>query len=150
MSSHHSSRDEPAYLTPDGNCSPPPACVGQSMPIRDQWIEWSAPAGRANIRKVVCNSRFAIARGAHVPNLASHLLAKTPRRLPGDWQERYGYSPVLIETFIDCTTHVGTCYRAPSWIELGHSAGYEAPGAGGRRRTSPGPRRFGSPWSGCC
>ena len=34
-----------------------------------------------------------------VPNLASHSLAQALQRLPADWQDRYRYGPVLVETF---------------------------------------------------
>jgi hypothetical protein len=45
------------------------------------------------------------------------------RKFRDDWQERYGYSPVLMETFVDPTRYRGTCYRAANWLFLGQTAG---------------------------
>ncbi|GFP24316.1 hypothetical protein HKBW3S09_01783, partial [Candidatus Hakubella thermalkaliphila] len=49
-------------------------------------------------------------------NLASRVLAGVARRLPKDWQTRYGYQPVLLETFVEQGRFRGTCYRAANWI----------------------------------
>ncbi|MHB8295831.1 MAG: hypothetical protein ACYDH5_14650 [Acidimicrobiales bacterium] len=37
----------------------------------------------------------------HVPHLASAVLARATRRLRSDWWDRYGYAPVLVETFVE-------------------------------------------------
>jgi len=60
---------------------------------------------------------------ARVQNLASHVLAKAARQLPRDWQERYGYTPVPLETFVDAEQFDGAGYRAANWIEVGQSSG---------------------------
>ncbi|MBV5339189.1 MAG: DUF4338 domain-containing protein, partial [Deltaproteobacteria bacterium] len=36
-----------------------------------------------------------------VPHLASHVLGKALRRLPHDWQSRYGKEPLMVETFVE-------------------------------------------------
>jgi hypothetical protein len=90
---------------------------------RDQWIGWSERAQRANLEKVVCNSRFLIAPSVQVANLASHVLAVSVGRLARDWQARYGYAPVLVETFVDGQRYAGTCYRAANWVHVGQTAG---------------------------
>lgn len=90
---------------------------------RDEWIGWSEQARRANLQRVVCNSRFLIAPGVKVPNLASHALRLAIEQLPGDWQAKYGYEPVLVETFVDRQRFLGTCYRAASWQQVGQTAG---------------------------
>jgi hypothetical protein len=41
--------------------------------------------------------------------------------MPEDWHARYGYRPVLMETFVDSTRYRGTCYRAAYWVYLGQS-----------------------------
>ena len=51
---------------------------------RDEWIGWSEHAQRANLEKVVCNSRFLIAPSVQVANLASHVLALSVGRLARD------------------------------------------------------------------
>ena len=57
------------------------------------------------------------------PNLASRILATAAKRLPHDWESRYGYQPVLLETFVECDRFRGTCYRAANWIHVGQTKG---------------------------
>ena len=44
-------------------------------------------------------------------------------RLADDWQQRYGYRPVLLETFVETPRFQGTCYKAANWIYLGDTQG---------------------------
>jgi hypothetical protein len=90
---------------------------------RDQYIGWTDAARRANLNRVVCNSRFLILPSVHVTNLASHVLSLCMTRLISDWTERYGYGPVLAETFVDPRRFAGTCYRAANWVRVGRTAG---------------------------
>jgi len=102
---------------------------------RDEWVGWSEPARVANLRRVVCNSRFLLAPSVEVANLASHVLALSLRRLARDWQERYGYEPVLVETFVDGTRFAGTSYRAANWQWVGQTAGRADGYRNGKRST---------------
>lgn len=102
---------------------------------RDEWIGWSERARVANLQQVVCNSRFLIAPSVQVPNLASHVLSLSVRRLTRDWRERYGYEPVLVETFVDGQRFAGTCYRAANWVGVGQTAGRENGYSNGKRST---------------
>jgi hypothetical protein len=102
---------------------------------RDQWIGWSEGARVANLQQVVCNSRFLLAPSVEVPNLASHVLALSVHRLPRDWRERYGYEPVLVETFVDGQRFAGTCYRAANWEWVGQTAGRDDGYSNGKRST---------------
>jgi len=102
---------------------------------RDEWIGWSERARVANLQQVVCNSRFLIAPSVEVPNLASHVLSLSVRRLAGDWRERYGYEPVLVETFVDGQRFAGTCYRAANWVWVGQTAGRDNGYSNGKRST---------------
>jgi len=45
------------------------------------------------------------------------------RQLPTDWEKRYGYRPLLLETLVDANRFRGTCYRAANWIALGRTQG---------------------------
>lgn len=89
---------------------------------RDKYIGWTEAARRANLNRVVCNSRFLILPSVRVPHLASHVLSLCTSRLGKDWSERYGYTPLLAETFVDPSRFVGTCYRAANWIHVGKTA----------------------------
>ena len=42
---------------------------------------------------------------------------------PCDWERRYGYRPLLLETLVDGQRFAGTCYRAANWILLGETQG---------------------------
>jgi hypothetical protein len=90
---------------------------------RDQSIGWSEAARRAHLQQVVCNDRFLIPSTVRVANLASHALALTLKRLPEDWEQRYGVRPVLVETFVDGSRFEGTCYRAANWTVAGPTSG---------------------------
>ena len=45
------------------------------------------------------------------------------RRLPDDWQARYGYRPLLLETFVQSDRFAGTSYRAANWTHVGQTQG---------------------------
>jgi hypothetical protein len=90
---------------------------------RDQWIGWDEAARRENLHLVVNNSRFLLVPDFQVPNLASHALSQVLARLPEDWQHRYGYRPVLVETFVERGRFHGGSYRAANWQAIGLSTG---------------------------
>lgn len=88
---------------------------------RDRWIGWSEKARTRNLQLVIANSRFLLV--PQVPNLASHVLSRCLDRLPADWQDQYGYKPLLVESFVDPERFDGTCYRAAGWTHVGATAG---------------------------
>ena len=55
--------------------------------------------------------------------LASKILSMINRQLPRDWHQRYGYRPVLLETFVETQRHRGTCYKASNWTLVGQTVG---------------------------
>jgi hypothetical protein len=91
--------------------------------VRDEWIGWSEGTREARLSMIVSNSRFLILPTVKVASLASHVLGLATRRLACDWQQHYGYKPVLVETFVDSSRCEGTCYRAANWIGLGMTEG---------------------------
>lgn len=98
------------------------SAAAYAVAARDRWIGWDAAARRAHLEQVVCNSRFLLLPHVMVPHLASHVLGLAARRLPADWRARYGYPPVLLETFVGRRFR-GTCYRAANWIAVGQTRG---------------------------
>lgn len=90
---------------------------------RDTWIGWDPATRRANLNLICGNARFLIRPGIQVPNLASWLLAAITRRLPADWHARYGYAPVLAETFVETPRFTGASYRAANWTRIGQTKG---------------------------
>ena len=55
------------------------------------------------------------------------------RRLPTQWEERYGIQPVLLETFVDTERFAGTCYKAANWIYVGKTKGRGKLGPAGKQ-----------------
>jgi hypothetical protein len=100
-----------------------PACY--ALKDRDLWISWSALQRVERLKLIVQNRRFLLLtpKGG-APNLASQVLGGALRVLPGQWQERFGYRPLLAETFTDPEAYAGTCYKASNWEAVGWSAGY--------------------------
>lgn len=90
---------------------------------RDEWIGWSREQRHRNLCGIVNNARFLIPPWIRVASLASKLLAMAARVLPGHWEGRYGYRPVLLETFVEAERFAGTCYRAANWTCVGWTQG---------------------------
>ena len=90
---------------------------------RDQFVGWSAQARQQNLRWVVNNERFVILPWVQIKYLASHLLARAVRQLPGDWQRVYGHDLALVETFVEDQRFAGTAYAAANWICVGQTLG---------------------------
>lgn len=96
------------------------AAPAKALADRDAWIGWTELERRRFLFRIVNNTRFLILPGVKVPHLASHALSLASRRLRTDWRKRYGYAPVLLETFVT-PPHRGTCYRAANWRFLGET-----------------------------
>jgi hypothetical protein len=90
---------------------------------RDRWIGWSAEQRRARLHLIVNNARFLILPWVKSRNLASWILSRCARSLPYDWEKRYGYRPVLLETFVEHGRFRGTCYKAANWTCIGETQG---------------------------
>ena len=93
------------------------------MQARDAWIGWSDEQRRCHLQSIVNNGRFLILPWVRVKGLASKILALSARRIPRDWEIRYGYRALLLETLVDAERFHGTCYRAANWINVGQTAG---------------------------
>ena len=90
---------------------------------RDTWIGWSTSVQKNNLHMIVNNSRFLILPWVNSKNLASHILSLCAKQLPHDWQQAYGYSPILMETFVEKDRFAGTCYKAANWTFVGVTKG---------------------------
>ncbi|HXI53547.1 MAG TPA: Druantia anti-phage system protein DruA, partial [Candidatus Saccharimonadales bacterium] len=88
---------------------------------RERWIGWDLGTRRQNLHRVINNSRFLVL--GRVPNLASLVLSRVTARLAQDWEERYGYRPVLVETFVELERLSGGCYRAANWQAIAVTQG---------------------------
>ena len=90
---------------------------------RDRFIDWGSEQREKKLHLIVNNARFLILPWVTSRNLASRMLAGLARQLPRDWQTRYGYQPVLLETFVEKNRFRGTCYKAANWIHAGQTQG---------------------------
>lgn len=92
---------------------------------RDEWIGWNEAQRAQRQKLIVQNRRFVLLMppGEH-PNLASRILGQMVRELPGLWVDRFGYRPLLAETFSDIEAREGTCYKASGWLALGKTKGF--------------------------
>jgi hypothetical protein len=90
---------------------------------RDNFIGWVPKLREERLHLIVNNARFLILPWIQSKHLASKLLGLVARRISNDWYNRYGYNPVLLETFVEKDRFQGTCYRAANWICLGNTQG---------------------------
>jgi len=106
----------------------PLACLAWSsaprhIGSRDRFIGWSAHMRKNHLHRIVYNTRFLILPWVRVPLLASHILGRMARILPGDWNRFYCHDICYLETFVDKDRFEGTCYKAANWIYLGDTTG---------------------------
>ena len=90
---------------------------------RETFIGWQHDQRLKNLQLVVNNARFLILPWVQSKGLASKILSRVARQLPGDWHQRYGYRPVLFETFVETERHRGICYKAANWVHVGQTTG---------------------------
>jgi hypothetical protein len=90
---------------------------------RERFIGWSEQQRQKNLQLVINNARFLVLPWIQSKGLASKILALAARQLPKDWKHRYGFEPVLLETFVEYERHKGTCYKAANWVNVGRTAG---------------------------
>ena len=90
---------------------------------RDRFIGWSPEQREANLHWVLNNARFLILPWIRIKNLASKVLSRCVQRLPEDFRTRYGWAPVLLESFVESGRFAAFCYQAANWIYLGQTQG---------------------------
>lgn len=91
---------------------------------RDASIGWSERQRWNRLRYIANNQRFCVLDEHRRPNLASQALGAVLRRLSFDYEQRWGHPVVLVETFTDPARHLGTCYKAANFTQLGRTSGY--------------------------
>jgi len=111
--------------------------AAKALGARDRWIGWSDSVRLQNLGWVVGNSRYLIFPWVEVKNLASHTLGLLARRVGADWEARWGYRPLLLESFVDPAHHGGSCYKAAGWQFVGMSTGEGLVRPGSSYSTTP-------------
>ena len=90
---------------------------------RDRFIGWNHDQRQKNLHLVINNARFLILPWVQSIHLASCLLGRISRQIADDWQNRYNYRPVLLETFVETPRFKGTAYKSSNWILVGQTQG---------------------------
>jgi hypothetical protein len=90
---------------------------------RDRWIGWDTEERRKYLHTVVGMSRFLIRPSVKCRNLASKVLSMSMSVLADDFERKYKYRPLLVESFVDTKKYSGVCYRASNWIPVGKTKG---------------------------
>ena len=113
------------------------AGAAKALAARDQWIGWDRRCRQQNLPWVINNTRLLIFPWVRVRHLASHVLGQLAGRVRQDWQVRWGYEPLLMETFVDPDRFSGTCYRAAGWLALARTTGRGLARAGQPYQSTP-------------
>jgi transposase len=98
------------------------SCAWRVAP-RDWYIGWSDEKRQKNLHLLVNNARFLILPWVNSRNLASMALSMVTKRIGEDWQRRYNYTPVLLETFVEKNRFSGASYKAANWKHVGETKG---------------------------
>jgi hypothetical protein len=113
------------------------AGAAKAIQARDQWIGWDRAGRQRNLPWVINNTRLLIFPWVRIRHLGSHALGQLARGVREDWKQRWGYGPLLMETFVDPARFSGTCYRAAGWIELARTTGRGLQRAGRVYQSTP-------------
>ena len=113
------------------------AGAAKALAARDRWIGWERQRRQQNLPWVINNTRLLIFPWIRIGDLGSHVLGQLGRRVGQDWQERWGYRPLLMETFVDPQKFSGTCYRAAGWLALARTTGRGLARAGQAYESTP-------------
>jgi hypothetical protein len=98
------------------------AAAALQLSDRDMWIGWDADQRQNHLHSVVGMNRFLIRASVNCHNLASKTLSMVIKVCVNDFENRYGYKPLLFESFVD-EAWSGSCYRAANWIKIGKTKG---------------------------
>jgi hypothetical protein len=99
------------------------AGAAKAIRVRDQWIGWSRLRREQNLPWLINNSRLLIFPWVRIDQLGGQVLGQLAGRVRADWVERWGYEPLLMESFVDPEKFGGMSYQTAGWIKLGMTTG---------------------------
>ena len=99
------------------------AAPALQLSARDQWIGWNKEERQSKLHTIVGMSRFLIRPNVNCKNLASKVLGMSMATIADDFDQHYGYRPLLVESFVDTERYSGTCYQAANWLAIGQTKG---------------------------
>ena len=113
------------------------AGAAKAIQARDQWIGWDRRGRQQNLPWVINNTRLLIFPWVRIGQLSSHVLGQLGRGVRSDWEQRWGYGPWLMESFVDPCQFSGTSYKSAGWIQLGRTTGRGVQRAGHLYESTP-------------
>jgi hypothetical protein len=105
-------------------------CVDRNK-LREEKIGWNSDIRIERRKYIANNSRFAIVeKFNNIPNLASKVLSLIEDRISKDWERKYKFPLLALETYVDPehNENKGSCYKATGWELLGNSTGFQEKG----------------------
>lgn len=90
---------------------------------RDNWIGWSNEQRVKKLNWVLNNNRMLIFPWIKIKNLGSKSLSIALFNVANDWEAKFNFRPLLIETYVDHSRFTGSMYKAANFIQIGQSSG---------------------------
>jgi len=63
----------------------------------------------------------------NIQNLGSKCLSIALSNVAGDWEVKFNFKPLLVETYVDPSRFTGAMYKAANFILIGQSSGNYRP-----------------------
>lgn len=98
------------------------AAAALHLADRDAWIGWDLEHRKQYLHYIVGLSRFLIRPCVNCVNLASKSLSMGVKMMVEDFEKRYNYKPLIVESFIE-SDRSGTCFKAANWHRVGQTKG---------------------------
>jgi hypothetical protein len=99
------------------------AACAYRLKNREAWFGRDAQACARQRNLIINNVRLLVRAACRRPNLASKALTEALKAIGEQWRRRFGYEPLLAETFTDPESQADTCYKAAGWTPLGLTEG---------------------------
>ncbi len=90
---------------------------------RDKWIGWANEQRVQNLNWVLNNNRMLIFPWIKIQNLGSTSLSIALSNVANDWEVKFNFKPLLVETYVDPSRFTGAMYKAANFIRIGQSSG---------------------------
>jgi len=94
-----------------------------NLKARDEHIGWDEQDKNERLNLVINNNRLVVFPWIKINNLISQVLAQAVVQVSKDWERKFGFRPLLMETFVDRSKFSGASYRSANWIIVGTSSG---------------------------
>lgn len=106
----------------------PVACIGWgsaawAVQAREDYIGWTKSVKNKNLHFIINNTRYLVLPWVTVKCLASKVLSLNIKRISADWIKVYNYPLYMLETFVEQSRFLGTCYQASNWVKVGETKG---------------------------